>query len=1545
MGSLSFQITTGSTISSKTICFEKIIGPIADFEVLPFTTGEGETIYACTDQLIYFTNQSQANGGTAIVSYFWDFGDNTTSTAEHPTHTYQSDGTFMVKLTVTNACNCKHTIGILVEVGPKGFDIQCPSIVCEDQRATYTLPFDARAICGDAFNWSVIGGTIADINQSTGDLTVIWDDVDATGFGYVTFDPRDCHLECYFPTTLRVPVIQSKGTIVGPDSLCVYSYGRYELPQWPTTDFQWEIVGNENNDLADVILTDQRNEVVIFPFVEGTLLLKATYVNTLTGCTGIALFTIISEPRVEFLGDTEFCQGTVATYTTASGDAANWTLFAANGTTVITTLNGSNQFQYTFTTAGNYILSTAGSALCEGEQKTITIVANPQAVALNSISGTTVVCPSQPYTYTIQNPDSNSTYHWTIQNGSFIGAATGSSVNVSFSATGPHSLTVVRQSINPLVCASSPTTLPINLQQVLVDVISEDNVNSICANSYQDFFAYQSGTTNLYTQGELYTWSLSDSSLGSVTEGQGTNAATFLWYNVSAPTQVDVILTIQKCTLPPQVFTYQVTIIPIPIIQISADSSVCSGAGVTFTVSSTNGVSLAPGTVVTWTNGGVTTTGSTTQNFTFSNNTGSNIGRTITAFIATPNGCDVSTNVAVFNVSVFPEPPASLSIVSGGNVFCDVQDIATVLEIGTSIAGLTVTWYRNGAILSPQPVPNTTLAVTPAMGFGSYRFSVVDSKGCIAFSNIVNVYQNCNDTVICELDPVPVLTNTSFNDCGIIYLSGSTTVPSSFESFKIVGPNFNHNNYTGTQITAEAGEYHVYYQARYTCQNAPFNLITLRDYNKITVPYVPKFAYQAVCNGNTDFTVTFFDETNFFAPVTDRDIKYYIRPNGTPPSSNVLVSGNVINSLGSGTYIVTQVVKGKLNGVWQDECSYELVFTLSTMSNAMFIELVEEIHCHDTAVRFEVSFSQSSTDSYLWTFDEGAQSTLFNPKRVFSTSGPHTVYVTVTNALGCSRTLSLPITIPEKCFYGDVVTTPNPPSVCAGYGVTLTYQANPSQLDTCAVEEYIWMNGLTEVTPPVNGPNLVVTTPGSYWLKVRSADLCEYATPSRISPIFKPLPSLTLTAATSICLGGIYPVKATTNATTISWTLNTVAQPQFNNNTAPIFSNLSAGTHTITATVLLDGCSNSSSVTVQVLPAPTDLVILTPQMVSCSPYEYKLTAQTAATGAHFTWSDGQIGNPIYVSAGGPYRVTATVGDCSFSTQIDVPKDPEVYSWIFPSGCYDACKENIGTLIGPRVYLPYWAWEKDQVVAVSNTTSFPTPYELTGTGEYAFTLNTGDCELTTDPLYFKELACKKCKIERVIPQSIIKNEDKFCSFTVVLDIASGDDLNAVISSLSGTMVINPSAFDISAGLHPYMFTFIPTGTFTGGMVEFIIEALDKDGNPCTYTFLLDIPSCEEESQVNKEQVQEPTKHGEGMDLVAVTLYPNPTNDAVTISFTGIKSKGELFIYDLTGRLMQQTHLKPEDKAITVHTGSYPAGVYIVVLREAGVLVSQHKLMKN
>src|SRR5690606_12609165 len=292
-GSLTLTVTyNDNTVDVLTICVEKIISPKASFQIDGVNPDQREF---CTNMPIAFDNLSTENSGTAIVNYLWDFGDGTTSSTFEPVHTYTSGGGYTVRLTVTNSCNCSSTFEMDIHVeDQKAFEISYASVTCEGSTETYSV----HDGCGG--DSEVMGGDIIANNGTS--IDVVWNHVDPVdGFGYVSYRS---HCSCPFWTTIKIPVVLQRGKIIGPGVVCQDAQGRFTLPQWPTTDFEWMIDGNPNH--AMLVLTDQRNEIVVDGAVPGTYTLSVKYRNTLIDdgkCEGYAEVKFTVEERPEIVVD------------------------------------------------------------------------------------------------------------------------------------------------------------------------------------------------------------------------------------------------------------------------------------------------------------------------------------------------------------------------------------------------------------------------------------------------------------------------------------------------------------------------------------------------------------------------------------------------------------------------------------------------------------------------------------------------------------------------------------------------------------------------------------------------------------------------------------------------------------------------------------------------------------------------------------------------------------------------------------------------------------------------------------------------------------------------------------------------------------------------------------------------------------------------------------------------------------------------------------------------------------------------------------------
>lgn len=119
------------------------IPPTADFS------------YSATDLSVSFTDQSSDSDGS-IVSWSWDFGDESTSTDRNPSHAYTADGTYTVTLTVTDNGGATGNVSKNVTVSTSG-TINNPPV------ANFTYTTDGLEVTftdtstdsdGDVVSWS-----------------------------------------------------------------------------------------------------------------------------------------------------------------------------------------------------------------------------------------------------------------------------------------------------------------------------------------------------------------------------------------------------------------------------------------------------------------------------------------------------------------------------------------------------------------------------------------------------------------------------------------------------------------------------------------------------------------------------------------------------------------------------------------------------------------------------------------------------------------------------------------------------------------------------------------------------------------------------------------------------------------------------------------------------------------------------------------------------------------------------------------------------------------------------------------------------------------------------------------------------------------------------------------------------------------------------------------------------------------------------------------------------------------------------------------------
>ena len=123
----------------------------------------------CSNQATVFTDSTQG----PVTSWAWDFGDNTTSASQNPTHQYSSSGTFTTTLIVTTAGGCSDTISNPVLVHAQPTAAFSSNVVCFGDTTKFTDQSTSTDGSIVSWNWDFAdGNTSQQPNPSHGFVIV-----------------------------------------------------------------------------------------------------------------------------------------------------------------------------------------------------------------------------------------------------------------------------------------------------------------------------------------------------------------------------------------------------------------------------------------------------------------------------------------------------------------------------------------------------------------------------------------------------------------------------------------------------------------------------------------------------------------------------------------------------------------------------------------------------------------------------------------------------------------------------------------------------------------------------------------------------------------------------------------------------------------------------------------------------------------------------------------------------------------------------------------------------------------------------------------------------------------------------------------------------------------------------------------------------------------------------------------------------------------------------------------------------------------------------
>lgn len=1559
------NLSDGST-KIRSVCVTTKPRPQGGFEIAGQQSG-----YFCSENDLFFENHAFVPDGSQIVASQWDFGDGYYSNEKNPSHSYSQPGIYTISLTVYDECGCSNTWIDKIEVTNPGLQLSCPTVICEEAVETYTVETltGEPAKCG-RYEWFVDGGHI--VQQADEWVSVIWDDVDEDGFGYIYFDQSECETGCKNRLVAKIPVITAKGTIKGGKTeLCRDEQSRYALPQWPTTDVDWYVVSANapNTPIQDVVqLVDQRNEIAVSTtfLPPGNYILKAKYTNTMLNCGGEASFefTVLNDLEIDQnTTPDEICEGDFADFKlTATMPSVVWTIFKEGQT--IATIPGSgnqNQASYQFTEAGHYTIQATSNDSCP-DYIEIDVIEIPD-ISTAHIVGETEVCPGVAETYTFVGNTGGFDIQWAVDDGSFLGPDTGKTVSIIFDPGSDFEVSAKLVNPNNSGCESDAVVLNVNKFQPDA-LIEQTTGNFICTSSVESFeiTGYEA---------DYYEWTIQPEQLAHISHGQG-DAEVDIVFNERYLGQTQGVITVEAkvCGKMEEIATYNFDIIPHPTLTIiDAPDNICPG--VPFDIQVSVDPHVPPSSLNIEFNN-ISYIGNPTylavgpglyhiQNIVLPNvnpNEMINVG-----YIISAGGTGVCGEGQVFGtIDLNPAPVIQVSHI-GANVFCQAADIETTITANIQGAGFSINdiqWFYspNGVnvnpitpLFPPNPAELHYDAQNPAPGFGYYWAEAENNFECTAISNSFRIKQDC-------VPPIPVCDNEEvtftgkWKECSKIELEAEYSGnPLSVTFYRNTGftadytnplPPTNTNNIQSQEFETEASGIYI------------FSVIVDYGYCKISKTIHVQVDYQLIMDkkitcGDGDYEVTIRNESTSlpgYAPQVDYSLKKL--PNGPTFSPDWYDYNEAITALDEGEYELTLT----LSSPGKPTCTETQLIEMKK-PDASF-SLVNEV-CDGEVINLAPT-NLTPGAIYEWEYQgaefigESLSPTLNGP------NGNVRVKLKVTDPYGCVDSLAQNIVVHKPNFGGEVTAVPS--EICEGDGTTLTYVLLGQTLSNVTYYWYDKNGGLGSTI--VSDFNLTGPPSGEYWVEIKDNDTgCIDKTIQSGFVNYIPPPHISAEITNSVCEGedieitGSFSPGSTDyrisrqkdNAgyvVVLPWTSGTIdfVDPQ------PDPGNYQ---YKIEYEDPQTGCAIEEIVlnaTVHELP----IISVQIDDVECLPYRVKLSVSANQPGS-FTWSNGMSGSSIVVDHGGPYQVRFKPynSPCEVVQTIVAPKSPDEFIWIFPTGCFDYCfnrKEPQTYIIGPLPEFEEYAYELDGIAQGSTGPGNVPDFQIMSReGELTLSLDNGYCDVTSDVLHLNiPKACdRNCQIIWNLKELIPIQQTPYSIYAVIGGIQNIHNYGITVDLSSIDGVFTPGSIYIPANgyydfaTHNMIYMpYMPGNTMVS--IDYTVSIQDGGKNDilCHDTFIFVNPAA-----------QKP--YGSEHGYAEMKVVPNPVTTTTVVYYTlqDIDSLGEarIDLYGLQGNLISSKKINQLKSAQSFDLSRQPSGTYFIVVYHQGQRIGQQILIKK
>lgn len=433
-----------------------------------------------------------------------------------------------------------------------------------------------------------------------------------------------------------------------------------------------------------------------------------------------------------------------------------------------------------------------------------------------------------------------------------------------------------------------------------------------------------------------------------------------------------------------------------------------------------------------------------------------------------------------------------------------------------------------------------------------------------------------------------------------------------------------------------------------------------------------------------------------------------------------------------GTYTVRLTATNASGSNTMEKTAYIRIYANPTAN----FTISQTAQCQGDLLQFnDASTSDVAITSWAWNFGDGNVATIQNPTHTYANTGTYSVFLSITNANGCTAFYNNAAAVSISTKPTAAFTASATEGCTAPF--TTTFNSGAS---TGPITSYLWNFGDGQTSTEAN-PSHTYTSAGNYSvsLRVRTASNCEHIlTQTDLIKVGTFTAGIQI-ADNTVCRGTAAQFTDMSSAGVVSRTWNFGDGSPTSNLANPTHTYTTPGTYTVSITSQNGaGCSDTKTqdITIYDLPTPTFTESAT---TSCTvPFTVNFTNTTVnTTSAAWNFGDGgtstQI-NPTYTyNALGTYNVTLQVTDNNgcvnssiFPNHIRI-RIPQVD---FASNTLGGCAPlpvtftDLSTSNNP---ITNWDWQiqrEDGTITLTSTVKNPV-ITLTDTGSYNVRLTVTD----------------------------------------------------------------------------------------------------------------------------------------------------------------------------------------------------------------------------